>query len=195
MYKHLAESLATLLAANRTIDIDRQECYSYGLELFLFKFTLYIIILIISLITNTFLISLIFTVSYLLLRQYTGGYHCKTAEACMITSIFIYALMLLLYNVGICNYSVYLLICNLPSYLVILIRTPIENENNPLEISEIKAYRIISIIVSSILIVLCVVLHLLSLNNYIFPISFAMTADAVLILITPRRKKNEKFNS
>ena len=195
MYKHLAESLATLLAANRTIDIDRQECYSYGLELFLFKFTLYIIILIISLITNTFLISLIFTVSYLLLRQYTGGYHCKTAEACMITSIFIYALMLLLYNVGICNYSVYLLICNLPSYLVILIRTPIENENNPLEISEIKAYRIISIIVSSILIVLCVVLHLLSLNNYIFPISFAMTADAVLILITPRRKKNEKGNS
>lgn len=195
MYKHLAESLATLLAANRIIDIERQECYSYGLELFLFKFTLYIIILIISLLTNTFFISLIFTVSYLLLRQYTGGYHCKTAEACMITSIFIYVLMLLLYNVGICNYSVYLLICNLLSYLVILIRAPIENENNPLEIREIKAYRIISIIVSSILIVLCVVLHLLSLNNYIFPISFAMTADAVLILITPRRKKNEKGNS
>ena len=195
MYKHLAESLATLLAANRIIDIERQECYSYGLELFLFKFTLYIIILIISLLTNTFLISLIFTVSYLLLRQYTGGYHCKTAEACMITSIFIYVLMLLLYNVGICNYSVYLLICNLLSYLVILIRAPIENENNPLKIREIKAYRIISIIVSSILLVTCVILHFFDLYNCIFPISFAMTADAVLLLITPRRKKNEKGNS
>ena len=195
MYKHFAESLATLLAANRIIDIDRQECYSYGLELFLFKFTLYIIILIISLLTNTFLISLIFTVSYLLLRQYTGGYHCKTAEACMITSIFIYVLMLLLYNVGICNYSVYLLICDLLSYLVILIRAPIENENNPLEISEIKTYRTVSIIVSSVLLVLCAVLHFFCLYKYIYPISFAMTADAVLLLITPRRKKNEKGNS
>ena len=195
MYKHLAEGLATLLAANRIIDIDQQENYSYGLELFLFKFTLYIIILIISLLTNTFLISLIFTVSYLLLRQYTGGYHCKTAEACMITSIFIYALMLLLYNVGICNYSVYLLICNLLSYLVIFIRAPIENDNNPLEISEIKTYRTVSIIVSSVLLVLCAVLHFFCLYKYIYPISFAMTADAVLILMTPRRKKNEKGNS
>lgn len=195
MYKHLAEGLATLLAANRIIDIDQHENYSYGLELFLFKFTLYIIILIISLLTNTFLISLIFTVSYLLLRQYTGGYHCKTAEACMITSIFIYVLMLLLYNTEVGSFSLLCFALNAISYLVIFINAPIENENNPLEISEIKAYRIISIIVSSVLIVLCVVLHLLSLNNYIFPISFAMTADAVLILITPRRKKNEKGNS
>lgn len=195
MYKHLAESLATLLAANRIIDIDRQECYSYGLELFLFKFTLYIIILIISLLTNTFLISLIFTASYLLLRQYTGGYHCRTSEACMITSIFIYVLMLLLYNIGICNYSVYLLICNLLSYLVVLIKSPIENENNPLEIGEIKTYRLLSIIISSAFIISGIVLHQLGLYNYIFPISFAMAADAVLILITPRRKKNEEGNS
>lgn len=194
MYKRLAESVATLLAANRIIDIDQQECYSYGLELFLFKSTLYIIILIISLLTNTFLISLIFTVSYLLLRQYTGGYHCKTAEACMITSVFIYVLMLLLYNTEICTYSLLLIALDIISYLVILINAPIENENNPLEISEMKSYRTVSIIVSSVLLVLCAVLHFFGLYNYIFPISFAMTADAVLI-ITPRRKKNEKGNS
>lgn len=195
MYKHLAESLATLLAANKIIDIDQQENYSYGLELFLFKFTLYAIILIISLITNSVWISLIFTFSYMLLRQYTGGFHCKSAEACMVTSILIYLLMLILYHTGIYTYSLLLIALNLISYLVIFVFAPIENENNPLENSEIKTYRLLSIIISSVFIISGIVLHQLGLYNYIFPISFAMTADAVLILITPRRKKNEEGNS
>ena len=195
MYKHLAEGLATLLAANKIIDVDEQENYSYGLELFLFKSTLYIIIFIISLLTNSFWISLIFTFSYMLLRQYTGGFHCKSAEVCMITSILIYMLMLLLYNTGVYSYSVWMPVLDFLSYLVIFLNAPIENENNPLEISEIKAYRTVSIIVSSVLLVLCAVLHFFGLYNYIYPISFAMTADAVLILITPRRKKNEKGDS
>ena len=195
MYKHLAESLATLLAANKIIDIDQQENYSYGLELFLFKFTLYAIILIISLITNSVWISLIFTFSYMLLRQHTGGFHCKSAEACMVTSILIYLLMLILYHTGIYTYSLLLIALNLISYLVIFVFAPIENENNPLENSEIKTYRLLSIIISSVFIISGIVLHQLGLYNYIFPISFAMTADAVLILITPRRKKNEEGNS
>lgn len=195
MYKNLADSIATQLSANKIIDIKNQEIYSYGLELFLFKFTLYAIILIISLLTDTFLISLIFTASYMLLRQYTGGYHCKTSEACMITSILIYTLMLLLCNLKFYSQSLLLLILILISYIIILIKAPIENENNPLEKYELKKYRFFSLILSTALTILSVLLFYFNFQVLSFAISYALTADAVLLLISPRRKRHEENNS
>lgn len=195
MYKNIADSLATLLSANKIIDINKQEAYSYGLELFLFKFTLYIIILIISLLTDSFLISLVFTASYMLLRQYTGGYHCKTPEACMLTSILIYTFMLFLYNLKLNTLSLLFFVINTVSYLIIILKAPIENENNPLDTVEIKKYRILSIITSTLLTVLSMLSFIFDFKEFAFPISYTLTADAVLLLISPRRKKNEEDNS
>lgn len=195
MYKNIADSLATLLSANKIIDIDKQEAYSYGLELFLFKFTLYIIILIISLLTDSFIISLVFTASYMLLRQYTGGYHCKTPEACMLTSILIYTVMLLLYNLKSDIHILFFFVVIAISYLVIVLKAPIESENNPLDIYEIRKYRIISIVISTLLTVLSVLSFIFDFKEFAFPISYTLTADAVLLLISPRRKKNEENNS
>ncbi len=192
MYKNLADSLATLLSANKIIDINEQEAYSYGLELFLFKFTLYAIILIISLLTNSFIISLIFTASYMLLRQYTGGYHCKSAEMCMIVSVLIYTLMLLLYNIEIYSYSFLLTTLNAASYLIVILKAPVESENNPLTENELKKYRILSVVISTVLIFLNIILFLFDFKDLFFSISYALTADAVLLLILPRRKKNEE---
>ncbi len=193
MYKNIADILATLLSANKIIDINNQEAYSYGLELFLFKFTLYIIILIISLLTDSFLISLVFTASYMLLRQYTGGYHCKTPEACMLTSILIYTFMLFLYNLN--TLILFFFVIITISYLIIILKAPIENENNPLDIYEIKKYRILSIIISTLLTVLSMLSFIFDFKEFAFPISYTLTADAVLLLISPRRKKNEENNS
>lgn len=195
MYKNLADRIATQLSANKIIDINNQEIYSYGLELLLFKFTLYAIILIISLLTDTFLISLIFTASYMLLRQYTGGYHCKTSEACMITSILIYTFMLLLYNLEFYSQGLLLMILILISFLIILIKAPIENENNPLEKYELKKYRVLSLILSTVLTILSVLLFYFNFQVLSFSISYALTADAVLLLISPRRKRHEENNS
>lgn len=195
MYKNIADSLATLLSANKVIDINKQEAYSYGLELFLFKLTLYIIILTISLLTGSFLISLVFTASYMLLRQYTGGYHCKTPEACMLTSILIYTFMLFLYNLELNTPILFFFVIITISYLIIILKAPIENENNPLDIDEIKKYRIFSIIISTLLTALSILSFIFDFKEFAFPISYTLTADAVLLLITPRRKKNEENNS
>lgn len=195
MYKNIADNLANLLSANKIIDINNQEAYSYGLELFLFKFTLYIIILIISLLTGSFIISLVFTASYMLLRQYTGGYHCKTSEACMLTSILIYTFMLLLYNLKLNNLTLFFFVIIPISYLIIILKAPIENENNPLDTDETKKYRILSIIISTLLTVLSIITFIFDFKQFAFPIAYTLTADAVLLLISPRRNKNEENNS
>ncbi len=195
MFKHWSESLATMLAANKIINIENHDAYSYGLELFLIKATLYIIILAIALLTDSLLISLIFTISYMTLRQYTGGYHCKTAEICTVVSIFIYLLMLILSKIEIFSTDIPFLFISALSYIIILIKAPIESANNPLEIKEKKTYRMISIIISTVLFVLIISFNFINLSELSFPVSYALTADAVLIIISLRRKENEKNNS
>lgn len=98
MFKQWAKDISLMLIANNIITFENREAYSYGIELFLFKTSLYIIVGVIALITHTLIPSIIFVVSYTLLRQYNGGYHCKTAEMCMIVSILMYLIFLLLYK-------------------------------------------------------------------------------------------------
>lgn len=94
MFKTLADESAHLLISHKIIDEENREAYTYGLELFFEKAFLYALISIIAILTNTLLFSIVFIVTYKALRQYTGGFHCKTAEMCLVISILIYLLVL-----------------------------------------------------------------------------------------------------
>lgn len=97
MFKILADESALLLISHKIIDEENRDAYTYGLELFFEKAFLYAIIFIIAIFTKTILFSIAFIVTYKALRQYTGGFHCKTAEMCLVISILIYLIALLIF--------------------------------------------------------------------------------------------------
>lgn len=80
MLRNISRELSTLLAAKKIISIENVDAYAYGLELFLFKSVFYLLVFILSLLSGTLLISALFVIIYLGLRQYSGGYHCKTYQ-------------------------------------------------------------------------------------------------------------------
>lgn len=195
MFKQWAKNISLMLIANNIITFENREAYSYGIELFLFKTSLYIIVAIIALITNTLIPSAIFVVSYTLLRQYNGGYHCKTAEMCMIVSIFMYLIFLLLYKLDYGNTKKLFLISSCISLLPIAEFSPVENVNNPLTVKEKIKYHIISIAIAIVLVGIMILGYIFNVNNIFYAVSYALTADAVLIILGLRRNKNEKaFN-
>ena len=75
MIKNLAEDLSVLLAANGIIKLEDCDAYRYGLELFISKAIMYIIVFIIALLTKTLLFSILFIGMYSAIRQYSGGFH------------------------------------------------------------------------------------------------------------------------
>lgn len=89
MLKSIAEEVTVLMAANDIIKTEEIEAYTYGLELIIPKVILYAVILVVSLITDTFLMSVAFVILLMCLRRYSGGFHCKTAEICVIALSFI----------------------------------------------------------------------------------------------------------
>lgn len=192
MFKQWAKDISLMLVANNIITFKNRDAYSYGIELFLFKTSLYIIVAIIALVTNTLIPSAIFVVSYTLLRQYNGGYHCKTAEMCMIVSVFMYLIFLLLYKLDYGNTKKLFLISSCISLLPIAEFSPVENVNNPLTVKEKKKYHIISIAIAIVLVGIMILGYIFNINNIFYAVSYALTADAVLIILGLRRNKNEE---
>lgn len=195
MFKNCADKLSLVLASNKIISYDNFEAYSYGIELFLFKGTFFLIALIISLLTNTFIISAIFIISYTLIREYSGGYHCKTAEMCLLVSIFIYLILLMLCKLNLPQIENALFIFSLLSIVPIIIFSPVENINKPLTESEKKKFKVVAIIIGLTLLAAVLLTYFLGINYIFYSISYALTADAVLIILSKRRKKNEEDNS
>lgn len=191
MFKNLADEAALLLITHNVIAEEKREAYTYGFELFFEKLFFYGIVFIIALLTRTLLFSALFIFAYKMLRQYTGGFHCKTAELCLVVSVLIYLVVMLLYMVDMNRIEFVLAIGALVSTIIIFIFSPRENINRPLEDGEKKKYRTVSIIISTITAIVATVSYKLDISFLFYSTSCSLTADAVLIILSLGRCKNE----
>lgn len=71
---------------NKNIVVD-EEVVKYGLEIISTKVLFAIIIVSIGILTKCFLESIIYTITFSLLRQYGGGYHAETKQKCFVLSV------------------------------------------------------------------------------------------------------------
>lgn len=192
MFKNLSDKAALLLITHNVIAEEKREAYTYGLELFFEKLFFYGIILIISLLTKTLVFSALFIFNYKMLRQYTGGFHCKTAELCLVASVLIYLIVMLVYILDMDSIKFALTIGSLISSIIIFIFSPRESINRPLECEEKKKYRAMSIIIAAITLIIAAISYRLDISFLFYSTSCSLTADAVLITLSLGRCKNEE---
>lgn len=195
MLKSIAEEITVALAANDIIKMDEMEAYNYGLELLIPKVILYAAILIVSLITNTFLISLSFVVMLMALRRYAGGFHCKTAETCLLFSFLIYLLALFGYDFVHYIPQIAYAFSSLFSAIIVLIFAPVEDVNRPLDESEKIQYRQKAMITLTVILMLDMVALLFRFDTISYLSACSLTANAVLILLSQLRRCNCEVNN
>ena len=146
-------SFTDFLIGKDIISEDKKEIYEYGfnqLIVYIYNFASFIII---GLIMGMFWQSIAFTVFYMLIRPYAGGYHARTPKMCYIYSLFMIFAVLLWMKVVPLNGLFYVIIYIISS-LIILKLSPVEDENKPLDNIEkivfrkraINAYIILSIL-------------------------------------------------
>lgn len=201
MLEFLAEKLSLKLVTNNIIDENKREYYTYGIELVLNDTMIFLMIGIIAVITNTVLISLIFSISFCCLRAFTGGYHSKSYLGCFCTAFINYISMLILTHLIFSgNYVILECIMMFASVPIILKFSPVENFNSPLDILERKKYRNISYILISLYMLIFII------NIKFFPsilsvvIAWSVFSTAALMLFSiilqrKERKINERESS
>lgn len=160
-----------------------KDCYIYGLQLLFSNILIFGAILIISILTDTILIALLFSVSFCLLRAIFDGYHCKQYKHCFIISTGLFCFLLLL---KLLPGQVQIIL----STILILLGCFILTAHIFLNKKNIK-----KIIISVIIIFICFALSILFFRiNYLYSLalSYAVFATALLIVLEYMQLKADR---
>lgn len=139
------------------------EIYIYGINQILVSVVNVLSALIIGLIFDVFCEIAVFMVAYIPLRSFAGGFHAKTPLRCYIFSI----IMLIVVSTGI-KYPfltewVYCAVL-VASFVIVLILSPIEDKNKPLDELENKVYKKRTIIIAAIELAFSILFKLIGLD-------------------------------
>lgn len=88
MIQKLSRKVVTTLvtASHQTIDDEQQEVYLYGMECFLNTGITVFLLFIWGVFLDTLLETIIWIISFSLLRKYSGGYHAHSQLSCIVSS-------------------------------------------------------------------------------------------------------------
>lgn len=192
MENKLSKWICRRLCAYQVIDKEYEDVYVYGLEL-IFSFLISTsVILTIGIVLKQVIPTLTFLVTFILIRQFTGGYHADSYLKCKICTITCYALSVFLaHAVPIPTFSFIVLLSI--GCLVICLFGPIENMHKPLTSEEKKKHKVtgLSLFIIWILIGFSASFIIPIISNTVF-YTLCMIIILMIIPLLGRRKRHEK---
>ena len=134
----------------------------------LFEYAIYIVlsaifhtttVILLGLLFNMIVESIVFYCSFISIRKFAGGYHAKTPARCysfsVLSSIIMLCLIQFVNDIDII-YSFVLVMLELFCVVFILLISPLDTENNPLNKHEKKIYKMIVSIISIIVFIISI---------------------------------------
>lgn len=137
--------------------------------------------------------TIVFTVSYIPLRVYAGGYHAGTPFRCWIVSLIVLVISLLILRT-VYLYTILFAMLSILSVILIIIFMPVEDKNKPLEMWEKKKYKKKGILVLLLELSVAVILVLVYAEKFAFSVScsWLMLCLSLLLGILKNKLQNTK---
>ena len=180
----LSKRIAAGLKHSSIIKEDDVELYAYGFYILISKLLFFIIALIFGAILNIVFESIVFYVSFSIIRAYAGGVHADKEWKCFLytsVSIIMCALGIkILINVEPTTFFVSMLII---SSIIIVVFSPLDTKEKPLSTEEKEKYSIISLVVLLIYMIAILVFTVAGIHNICYSIMAAITLEATLLII------------
>lgn len=188
-----AEKVTTELVKSQKIKLEDQELYQYGIEQGILILLNVFTALAIGLIFHYLLYVVIFSVAFIPLRSYAGGFHAKTFSRCYILSVLtLVSFYILIKNI---SFSITtMIIISIIFSIIILLLSPVETENKPLDKLEVKIYKKRTYLIWMIEILIYMTSFLLNLKFIWLSIAFAWFALSVMLSVgTIINKSKSKY--
>lgn len=184
MINKLSESIAKKWIERNVIESEDYELYHYGLFIVLSEVLFLLFTLLVGAIFNITLPSIVFFVTFSIIRRFAGGFHAKTELHCQIIS-----LSFLFFSVVTIKYSSkyindFNVICGVLICMILLILfSPSDTPQKPLSISERKMFKKITFFVSIIFFVIIFALLKYNIKEYAIAIVCAFLLETVLVIL------------
>ena len=177
----LSQKIGDDLVRSNVIEAEDAEIYIYGINQILVSVLNVLSALIIGLILGTFFEVVVFMAAYIPLRIFAGGYHAKTPLRCYIFSV----IMLIIVSLGMkylymADWVYYVILA--VAALMILVLSPVEDKNKPLDDLEYKVYKRRAIIIAAIELTISILLKLIGLDSLFIAAVYSFTALSFMIV-------------
>lgn len=186
----LSHKIGDDLVRSGVVKAEDAEVYIYGINQILAYVLNASSSLIIGLIFGVTFEIIIFMAAYIPLRSFAGGYHAKTPLRCYIFSV----IMLIVVSIGLKYLSVsewvYYAVL-LVSVLGILVLSPVEDRNKPLDEIEHKVYKKRTVFIAAAELAVCFVFKLVRLDNLFLAMAYSF-AVLNFMLIAGKIKNHVK---
>lgn len=164
---NLSDKLTDKLLKMQIINSEEKELYYYGLKQGFLLLLNMMTVIIIGFIFNMIWQSVIFVITYSLLRAYAGGYHASTQAGCYLFSLVMIISVLWLIKLIPWNGFIIFIITIVAS-MIILIIAPVEDSNKPLDQKEKVIFKkrtnsILSVLAASALLFWLIDVNLISI--------------------------------
>lgn len=187
--------LEYLIKSNVIENTDTErEYYQYGIEITVSSLLNIILIISIGALTFSIFESIIFLVCFVLIRQFTGGYHANTYFKCNLTFCISFIAVLVLYYTTEVYLSTYIsILITFVCVSVFLVKCPIEHINKPIPNNRKVVYKIVAALLGAVYGAIGTALTAFS-NRYGAMVIYTLSLVTVLVIaaiIKERRKNNE----
>ncbi len=184
----LAQRITLSLKQHKHIQDEDCELFEYGIFLVLSQILYSIICLVCGIIFGCIVESIVFYISFMVIREYAGGFHASTELRCFILSTS--SILLSTYCISIIKEhdfdTVFIILLSLSSLIIILL-TPLDTEEKPLTKTEKINFRKKTLVILVVLlIILIATFNRLSFLS--FPIGTAIILEGVLLTLGKLKK-------
>lgn len=196
MIQRISKMILEYLIRSKVIedtDSDR-EYYQYGIEITVSSLLNIILILSIGIIARSFFESIIFLLCFVLIRQFTGGYHADTYFKCNLTFCCSFMAVLILYYTTAQYLSTYIsILITFVCVSVFLVKCPIEHINKPIPNNRKVVHKILAALLGAVYGAIGTALTAFS-NRYGALVIYTLSLVTVLVIaaiLKEGRNKNE----
>lgn len=194
MIESLAKKITNKFIDSNIIKSEDREIYNYCFETTIIMGVSYLVLFILSIIFKELLSSFVFLLAFLMFRKTCGGYHASNYSLCGFLSLLSYLILIIKKFSVIFNVSYFLLIIGL---LIILMFSPIQNDNKPFTDKQYKRFKKISKVLATIFILIFSIFELsekysLLINKYYFSFCYGIDLVALALLISKIERSIKK---
>lgn len=177
----LSRKIVNDLTQSDIVKAEDAEIYIYGINQILMYAINISSALIIGLIFGKFFEAAVFIAAYCSLRSFAGGYHAKTPLKCYFFSI----IMLIIVLVGIkylyLTEWVYYAVLAM-TFVIVLVLSPVEDKNKPLDDLEHKVYKKRGVIIAAIELLISGLLKLAGLDSLFVAIVYSFATLSFMLI-------------
>jgi accessory gene regulator B len=162
------------------------DLYEYAVYIILSSAFHIITVIALGLCFNLLVESLVFYFSFIAIRKFAGGYHAKTPVRCYAFSVISSIIMLCLikYANSVGNIFTYLLIIfELLCVVLIILMSPLDTENNPLNSYEKKWYKTLAVLISVCIFIISLFCVLTELRNIGYSLICGVIMSTLVLLM------------